>query len=332
MKNSIQQSPAFRSMLRALFVLAFVAVWTACSDDSDGILSGDNLSSGPKAMKLGPPKIDFLLSTRGSIDLQITSDESTGAPNGFSLQWMTKAQFDAAGGQWPIFDSTNPNFCKAGFSGSAYGNNYSLAKGQSVIIRVGDFLPIEGASTSCPDALICGTEYVFRAFAHAKNTYEKSDMTGTTLASTDLCGTDCGFFNRGYWRNNSNPYPLNENCMEKDDGLGNITTVCYLNFAGVNYTEEQVRYILSAAPAGNQPLIPAKDWLTIKLGLIQNGLTVESVGSDFVSAYNEAEAFFQPFGNLATYTGPTLTGKDPAKAIGLANLANRIINANLCQP
>jgi hypothetical protein len=67
--------------------------------------------------------------------------------------------------------------CKASFSGNANLSRYNLPAGGCVPVNLGEFLFDEGASTNCARALVCGTDYVFRAFGHATNALNRSDFT-----------------------------------------------------------------------------------------------------------------------------------------------------------
>src|SRR6187431_344799 len=108
---------------------------------------------------LDAPTLSCFDRTQSSITVRFTAPAS-GAPAGFSLQWMKTTDFDLYG--WPASDSTT--LCSAGFSGNANLSRYDLAAGESVDVVVGDFLFDNGASTNCVEPLECGVTYVFRAF------------------------------------------------------------------------------------------------------------------------------------------------------------------------
>jgi hypothetical protein len=55
------------------------------------------VTSGPPKPKVDTPIISCAGSTEGSIDIRVCAPSgtgATGAPAGFSIQWMTKAEFD----------------------------------------------------------------------------------------------------------------------------------------------------------------------------------------------------------------------------------------------
>src|SRR5690242_19788914 len=120
-----------------------------------------------KKMKIDKPSITCGDPSAVSIDIQVCAPSgagATGLPAGFSLQWMTKADYDTNGG-W--LSSDNSALCKASFSGNANLSRYNLTAGQCVTVKIGELLFDNGASTNCGSALECDTEYVFRAFGHA---------------------------------------------------------------------------------------------------------------------------------------------------------------------
>jgi hypothetical protein len=186
--------------------------------DSSSATGGGNGNTGSKG-KIGVmdvPTISCGTNTQASINIQVTAGSNTGAPAGFSLQWMSKAAFEANGNMWYL--SSDSSLCKASFSGNAHLSNYNLAPGESVSVNVGEFLFDNGASSNCIDALPCGTDYVFRVFAHATSSLNKSNFTPDLQCSTLPCGNDgdgCTY-TQGYWKthgpsptgNNSNEWPV----------------------------------------------------------------------------------------------------------------------------
>jgi len=115
-----------------------------------------------------------------SLTLFFTAGAS-GAPAGFSVQWMTKEANDLYGWNEYVngFDADgNPiqvptGYCQASFSGnSSNGGAWQVGSNESVEIPIGglqalvDNSDVTGVSTNCGGPLVCGTEYVFRAFAH----------------------------------------------------------------------------------------------------------------------------------------------------------------------
>jgi hypothetical protein len=111
----------------------------------------------------------------------------TGLPAGFSVQWMTCAEFEVNGNAW--YASDDPRLCKASFSGNASGTNYNLAAGACLTVHAGNFLidNQQGYSSSCEDPLDCNTCYVFHAFGHATSKLNRSADSLNCQSTTDAC-------------------------------------------------------------------------------------------------------------------------------------------------
>jgi len=121
-----------------------------------------------------PIAISYETSAASNIAINVTAGQ-TGAPAGFSIQWMTLADYVALGNQWPVSSQVPnaqvPSFCKANFSGitpPAGCIPYNLHPGQSVTVAIGDDSLYDNCAVSSPCSgapLLCNTAYVFRASA-----------------------------------------------------------------------------------------------------------------------------------------------------------------------
>jgi hypothetical protein len=181
------------------------------------------------------------------IDINLTAGSPTGAPAGFTIQWETVGDYKQFG--WPA-DSSCPldaegvptcgeSFCRASFSGNSASSNYNLAAGQPVTVRIGNLVLDNGASTDCPEVrLLCGHNYVFRAFAHANSTLQRSAFTANLTCSTAECPVECDTNVNGvdFWATHypdAWPAPVLE---------GGLTIGC------TSYTAEQLEAILLTTP------------------------------------------------------------------------------------
>ena len=80
-------------------------------------------------------------------------------------------------------NSTSPSYCAASFSGVPGCSNYNLGANACVNVTLGDLFDACGASGGCGD-LECGTQYVFRAFAHnVPGGANRSDYSNTANCS-----------------------------------------------------------------------------------------------------------------------------------------------------
>lgn len=246
--------------LSLITVLAALAVYTSCSDEQDPSSVGD--SSRRKTSAFDAPSISCVETTQTSITVMVTAG-ATGAPAGFSLQWTTQDVLDANNGLWP---SDETLFCSAGFSGNANGHVFNLGAGESSTLTIGDILfDTPGASSNCVAELLCGTQYVFRAFAHATSTMYKSAWSNYQACSTDACTDDC-VSGQGYWKNTSDPWPV-ESLM-----LGNVP-----------YSKTELLSIFNTAPAGNGLITLAHQLIAAKLN-VANGAVPTTEIQDSIDA------------------------------------------------
>lgn len=233
-------------------------------------------SAAGKKTKIDTPILTVVSVGETSVDLQVCAANSTGAtglPAGFSIQWMTQADYNQFG--WPANsdDPNNPSsFCKASFSGNAFNSRYNLAAGDCVVVRIGDLLADNGASTNCPNALECNTAYVFRAFGHATSTLNRSDFTGNVSATTLPCGGGnqggCTF-TQGYWKNHNDTVCLNNSTSPLCVAWPTSALPMTLGSVG-GYSETDLLSIYGTAPGGNGLIGLAHQLITAKLNIANN--------------------------------------------------------------
>ena len=299
------------ALLAGLCTLLFLA----CQKDAKTPSVTSNASGGVAGGKVyGKPTLTCAGSTLESIDLTFTAG-TNGAPSGFSIHWMPKAQFElgadgisgtADDNTWPSYttvdangDPVNAPFCKGSFSGNANMSRYNLtAAGQSVTIRIGDLLMDNGASvsTGCNSDLTCGTEYVFRAFSHGDNKMNKSVFSDNTTCSTSPCPTDadaCVHGGLGHWKNTPiTSWPQSV----QDNGL----------VVGQNtYTAAELQQILNASSTGNGYLIMAHQLIPALLN--------QASGADYsANAQGIADAQAYLSGSGSNKLPPIGTATSPA--------------------
>jgi hypothetical protein len=219
--------------------------------------------AGSPGAAAGKPKMAIpVISCAGSgsdyIDVNVTAGSPTGAPAGFTIQWQTTGDYEQFG--WPAVSGCQPDplgnptcgesFCTASFSGNANNSNYNLAAGQSVTVRVGNLASGNGVSTSCPGtALDCSHNYVFRVFAHANSSYQRSDYTQNLTCSTTDCPTSCdaAVKDLNFWATHSMFCNLESGCQEDAWPAsileGGLTIGC------TSYTAAELEAILLTTPS-----------------------------------------------------------------------------------
>jgi len=258
----------------------------------------------PKTTKMDTPLLSCSGATQFSLDVSVCAGPITGAPAGFSLQWVTADQL-AAGpdgisgtaddNTWPSSDSSS--MCKASFSGNANGSSYNLGKNQCSSVNVGDNLFDDpGASSNCASTpLTCGTIYAFRSFAHANSTLFRSNFTADLFCSTAACPETSCTFTQGYWKTHG-PIPTGNNSNE--------WPVTGLTLGTVAYTDLELQSIFDTPAGGNGLISLVHQLIAAKLNIANGadgtavagaiaaadaligGLVVPPVGTGFIAPKN----------------------------------------------
>jgi len=226
-----------------------------------------------KPAKMSTPTLACAGSTQTSISILVTAG-ATGAPAGFTIQWMTAADYAVYG--WP-----SPTICDGSFSGNASDSRYALAPGASVTVSIGDLLLDNGTSTTCGGAdLLCGTAYVFRAFAHATSSLNRSDFTANLFCNTLACGsTGACTLTQGYWKNHNDAVCV----TDATSPLCVHWPITSLTLGTVSYDETQLLAIFATPGKGNGLLTLAHQLIAAKLN-IANGADGTAVSTAIVDA------------------------------------------------
>ena len=255
-------------------------------------------AAGTKKIALNAPVITCGTSTAASINIQVCAGTS-GAPAGFSIQWMLKSDYTAYG--WPSDTDSSGNaasFCKASFSGVPGCSNYNLAANACITVNIGENLFDDcGASGTCTGQLLCGSDYVFRAFAHNDpvSGAGKSGFSTILTCSTQPCTNLGCTFTQGYWKTHG---PVG--CVTGNNT--DVWPVTSLQLGTVTYTDMQLCSILNTPAGGNGLLALAHQLIAAKLNIANGangsaiaqsiadadaligGLTIPPVGSGSLSA------------------------------------------------
>jgi hypothetical protein len=244
-----------------------------------------------------PVTISYQTSAASNIAISVTAGQ-TGAPAGFSIQWMTQADYVALGSQWPVtFQVPNaqaPSFCKANFSGIVPSSGcipYNLHPGQSVTVAIGDDSLYDSCAVSSPCSgapLLCNTAYVFRAFALDATGQLRVSDTITCATLSCIGGSSCTY-SQGYWRNHPNAWPVTS-----------------LTLGTVTYQAAELMAILDNPARGNGLVILTHQLIAAKLN-IANGADPSAVQQAITDGDNMIGALVvPPIGN--GYLAPGQTG------------------------
>jgi hypothetical protein len=198
---------------------------------------------------------------------------ASGAPNGFTIEWMTQAQYDANGGVWP--DETDPRVRTALFFGFPSLNTvdgtttFMLGPDAMADIEIGDIFDETGVMSQNRDELSQGTLFVFRVKANGDGDptgglgltagaglVPSSDYSTTQYASTKAppASADC-VFTQGYWKNHPTAWPVGS------VKLGNVI-----------YTKAQLLLIFNTPAAGNGLISLAHQLTAAKLNIASGAI------------------------------------------------------------
>lgn len=240
--------------------------------------------------RIDPPQIFPASTTQTAMNVTVCASNSgsnpTGLPAGFSVQWMTVADYAANGNQW--ISSDDPRLCKASFSGNADLSRYRLAPGECVTINIGDFLFDNGASTNCAGVLQCATSYLVRAFGHATSEFNRSDFTNNLSSSTRDCGGQC---------DDGDTCPFCNCCVLDAEhwpqygptGCTSFTLnqwpATSLTLGNATYSDLQLCEILNAQANDNGLIALAQELIAAKLNLLSMRNQLQSVQVTLCNGY-----------------------------------------------
>jgi hypothetical protein len=244
-----------------------------------------------------PVTISYETSAASNIAIRVSAGQS-GAPAGFSIQWMTLADYVALGNQWPgtseVPNALAASFCKANFSGIVPSSGcipYNLHPGQSVTVNIGDDSLYDNCAVSSPCSgapLLCNTAYVFRASALDATGQLRVSDTITCATLSCVGGSSCTY-SQGYWRNHPNAWPVTS-----------------LTLGTVTYQAAELMAILDEPAQGNGLVILVHQLIAAKLD-IANGADPSAVQQAVTDADNMIGALVvPPIGN--GYLEPAQTG------------------------
>jgi hypothetical protein len=239
------------------------------------------------------PSIGLL--DRGLFRLTLSvSAGSTGAPAGFTIQWMKKADYDALGG-WA--DEGHPSLkycqCYGPYVLNQWAGSAIMGPGGISYLQLGDLADEDNSAIygNDYDLLLPGTEYVVRGYVEGDGNGDPSGFSNTLTTSTLV--SEC---TQGFWKTHG-PAGCNPS-------LGpNLWPVsCFPMLLGtVAYSQAQICSILNQSVGGNGLISLAHQLITTKLNgcstsdltpvladiaaadALIGGLVVPPVGGGFLS-------------------------------------------------
>lgn len=240
---------------------------------------------------LDPPTIDYVSSGRGTVRLLVVPGPS-GAPGGFTVEWLPRATYDALGG-WP--EAADPRILRGSFTGSPTLNvtdgttRYRMTSVDDAGIQLGDTFDETGVATADDQELDQSTEYVVRAWANTFGGMTTSPVSPEVIVATGSpVGHDCTY-TQGYWKNHPAVWPTSS-----------------LMLGSVVYTKTQLLQIFDKAAKGNGLVSLAHQLIATKLNIAMGA----SVPPVVATAIAQADALIgalvvPPVG--AGFLAPSLT-------------------------
>ncbi len=214
------------------------------------------------------------------IDVGVTAGES-GAPNGFTVQWMLASSYDLLGG-WPA-DPADPAIHSAIFIGAPTLNTvdgtrtFLLSPLQTANVQLGDLFDETGVtSTASPEELVSGTEYVYRVLANGDAAgFAGGDVAygSSGYSSTGRCRTkphddldDC-VHSQGYWKEHASRWPVST-----------------LRVGNIIYTKTQLLAIMNQPAQGNGLVSLAHQLIAAKLNVLSGAVAPAAITTAIATA------------------------------------------------
>ena len=217
------------------------------------------------AQALNTPSLTLNRAGFFRIDLDVHAG-ATGAPNGFSIQWMTKAEYDEYG--WPS-DIYDPSAATCDFTGTPTLNpdlrSSSFALGSNGVIQVqmGDLADESGLYGDYLDQLPPGY-YAFRVWANGNG----APGSGSVPSATFFASTSVPECTQGFWKNHPEVWPIGCTPML----LGTVA-----------YTQAQLLSIFNQPTGGNGLISLAHQLIATKLNIC-NGSNPTNIAATVAAA------------------------------------------------
>lgn len=237
--------------------------------------------------ELDPPAVEQPVEATTVLHLRVTAGV-TGAPNGFTIEWISRAVFDQIGG-WPE-DPNDRRVHSAIYLGAPSLNiiegttSFLLGPGQSAKVELGDIFDETGVLATNVSELAVGTEYAVRVRANGDggttgggtsvvygdvaNMISPSPFSGTYYCKTKPNdGLEECVHSQGYWKTHPERWPVGS-----------------LRLGNVIYSKNQLLAIWATPAAGNGLISLAHQLMAAKLNLLSGAQAPANVFSAITSA------------------------------------------------
>ncbi len=179
----------------------------------------------------------------------------TGAPAGFTVQWMPFSEFLANGGSWPA--ESDPSIASASFEGTPTLNtwdglltSFAISPGGIAAVEIGDLYDETGVTSNSRaiEELVVETQYIFRAYANGDGVTDRSAWSNNFIIDT-ASNVNCTY-TQGYWKNHEEDWPVNS-----------------LMLGSVSYTKAELLDILNQPAVGNGLISLAHQLIAVELNI-----------------------------------------------------------------
>jgi hypothetical protein len=204
------------------------------------------------ADRLDTPILTVIETSRSSVTLKVQAGGS-GAPSGFSLQWMKRSDYLARGawGTSPLEGVSTSNFYGSPTYNTTPGvTSYALPSNGFQNVEAGDLFDETGVLLAPMFELESGTEYVFRVVATSDGVSLRSDFSPTVEGTTTTVA-NCTY-TQGYWKTHPEAWPVTS-----------------LLLGTVSYTKAELLQIFNQPARGNGLIILAHQLIAAKLNILQ---------------------------------------------------------------
>lgn len=241
------------------------------------ILSAPSLASVPTV--LDAPALEPGAEATTVLHMDVVAGPS-GAPNGFTVEWMLRSAFDMHGG-WPS-NPNDPALQSAIYLGfptlntAAGTRSFLLGPGEVASIEIGDVFDETGVVASNPGEMAVGTEYVVRVRANGQpglpsggDRFDGGSRYSETIYAWTKANqgrSEC-IRSQGYWKTHPETWPVSS-----------------LRLGNVLYSKAQLLEIWNTAAEGNGLVALAHQLMAAKLNIVAGALAPSSVTDDIHAA------------------------------------------------
>jgi hypothetical protein len=221
---------------------------------------------------LDPPAVEQGLEATTIIHLEVRAGAS-GAPNGFTIEWIPRSLHDALG-SWPE-DPLDPRIHSAIYLGIPSLNvvegttSFLLGPGQTAKVEIGDVFDETGVLATNAGEMAVGTEYAVRVRANGSGGLTGGGdglVPSSSNSGTHFCRTkpndgleDC-VHSQGYWKTHPTVWPVSS-----------------LRLGNIIYSKTQLLAIWNTPAQGNGLISLAHQLMAAKLNIISGAVPPSSV-------------------------------------------------------